>query len=573
MDAEARIAAARPEQAAAEAQAAAAARMAAAVEAAEVGGEQARAAEDDSATEPDSDAAEAAQPMDETLPDAAVPAEPQVESAEDAAVTVDVQAGTAGDAAEQPSPAANEEIAEPEIAPVVDPPANDLVVPLEDAADRAAAQRIDDAANTAAEEGEDGIMNGVAVAGPLQPLLGAAPALTVAVPNGAGLKTNEDRATGNAPPIRGWNGANLVKDGPGPVTQTALVYTDIEPSVRAWGDVYSYTVGAAGNPGGAALPPSSLTHIVIAERVATPRRLRFVDRNIELTHGLSSTIGLTTRTATETITVRGFYDGARGIYVLNTSSTIELDASGNVLLTVDGPLTFRADDPDRLHRDKDPLAFGVWAEIPDEPSRTNPGRVRAFAHGSTTPYNGTHIWAFVDDDNNPDTPESAVTLTGAGMLQGSATYTGGAVGHWATRSPGNRLTEQGRFTATAVITADFNGPGLTISGTVNRFRDEARRKSMADWRVDLRNGVMATADNPTGVILGRTDGFTDVTLWEGVWDARLYGDNKTSLPSGVAGRFQAEAGTAEPVLSPAGGINPFADEGFAGVIGAFAGRR
>jgi hypothetical protein len=292
------------------------------------------------------------------------------------------------------------------------------------------------------------------------------------------------------------------------------------------------------------------------------------------------------REVMEDETLRGSYDDVAGLYVcVGADCTISLTEDGTVQVAGTGAsLLFRADDPEVLLPDSDYLAFGVWTEIPDNPTQANPGRVRPFAYGSTDPYTASDIMELeeipeVVADPNADPPivgvaaipDGRMATTGAGPLQGSASYSGPSVGHWATRAKGAHMVDEGRFTATAELEADFDGPGMGLSGTVDAFMMEDGT-AMSGWLVKLNDGTMAIRNNPKGDINGGTTGSTGSLDWTGVWEAWLFGDNKGNHPTGVAGNFQASSGTAQPVQTPEARIDLFSDEGFAGVAGSFAGR-
>jgi hypothetical protein len=294
-----------------------------------------------------------------------------------------------------------------------------------------------------------------------------------------------------------------------------------------------------------------------------------IDSNISLDHGLSTTTGVITRTIPEETAVTGSYDGVAGQYYFDEATTLNWDGTDLSVTTGTGNFGFRADDPDVVIPDRDYLAFGVWTEIPDDPTNANPGRVRPFVHGNAGPYNAEQIAA----------------------LAGDASYSGGAVGHWATRAAGSHMADEGRFTATATLNADFDGGlGATVlTGEITGFMDEESGAEMMGWLVNLNAGAMSdvplqTADNaanqyvdPTDPMRidvdGTTTGTTGSTSWSGVWEAWFHGNNPTDHPTGVAGNFQAEAGTAQPVQTDEARINLFEDAGFAGVVGSFAGRQ
>ena len=73
-------------------------------------------------------------------------------------------------------------------------------------------------------------------------------------------------------------------------------------------------------------------------------------------------------------------------------------------------------------------------------------------------------------------------------------------------------------------------------------------------------------------ILGSTDGTTGSLALDGNWEAWFFGNNLDTHPTGVAGNFQASMGTAQPAQTSEARIDLFDDEGFAGVVGSFAGR-
>ena len=432
-----------------------------------------------------------------------------------------------------------------------------------------------------------------------QARLGTPAELTLSVKGGTGLGTAMHSAEMDAPEIAGFTGVALERDGPGPITQMALVYSDAERSVRAFGDVYRYNAGL--NAAGDDLLPGPLTegqrtHLLVG--TATPLvNLADLDANVDLNHGLSTTTGVLMRALTgdpataagrAARRVSGTYAGVSGQFLCvgatGTACNIQL-SGGNVQIELETntELVFRADNAESLLPDTDYLAFGVWTEVPDSPTLANPGRVRAFVAGNAS--------VFKHGDVDP--------------LTGMASYSGGAVGHYATRAQGSHTAEMGRFTASATLSANFDG-GATplLSGKVDSFMDEDGMEMMG-WLVNLDKGAMLAPlrfavgndigppdlpDNPLdpaafmatdimvprpstdGDIYGTTSGTTGSQSWDGIWDAWLFGNNTSAHPTGVAGRFIATSGSAQPMTTPEGLINLFEDEGFAGVIGAFAGR-
>ena len=625
-------------------------------------------------------AAEAAQSAAEAATAAAMAAQTAAENAQATAEAAQMAAETA--LAE-----ANMRIAELEAEAMAGP---GTVGTAEGGEGRAAATRImnsvmmsDDVENIRLTEnvdesmdGMDMINSGASIKTLEQARLGQDPELTIELATGATLDSKTDKAEMDAPDVGSdWSGVALEKMGAGNITQTALVYSDAERSVRAFGDTYPYnrSIAADGANAGRALagPGDVPTHrlvinvreapaagspgtAILGDNPATVANETYVsvqDSRISLDHGLSGATGITSRTFEAMAdadatphSVGGSYDGVPGVFTFaDSDGTNAPDAmftltlvtsgadSGELILqqnntSTTGVLLFQANNAEALLPDKDYLAFGVWSVVPASPTQANPGEVGAFVKASAA--------AFDSQDING--------------LTGSASYTGPAAGHYATRDAGSYMVEHGRFTATATISATFNGagstrpttaiasdrlgtdtgdtsttgrvvaqalygttPGVSFSNSrIHAFMDEDGNP-MAGWVVNLdgpdminnMNGmasVSARAEDTTvtpniaelqllaaetqarmnavnaavdGTMLsGMTDGTTGALAWTGVWDASFHGTNMSVMPTGIVGRFQADAGGPTPEHNADGEINLFLDQGFAGVVGSFAGR-
>ena len=70
----------------------------------------------------------------------------------------------------------------------------------------------------------------------------------------------------------------------------------------------------------------------------------------------------------------------------------------------------------------------------------------------------------------------------------------------------------------------------------NSLTMDAERKAVAA----LSAGTMLS---------GTTDGTTGALSWTGVWDGSFHGSNTATTPTGIVGRFQADAGTPIPSTS------------------------
>ena len=135
-------------------------------------------------------------------------------------------------------------------------------------------------------------------------------------------------------------------------------------------------------------------------------------------------------------------------------------------------------------------------------------------------------------------------LANLAALQGSATYSGPAVGKFAIQRPLGEA-EAGDFTATAVLEADFGdatAPG-TVEGEVNGFMVEGQAK---DWSVALETAAIGT--HGTIARGGVNTAFTRWTIG-GVeadpaasWSGQFHDVDPDSTPSVATGRFDAAHG-------------------------------
>ena len=148
--------------------------------------------------------------------------------------------------------------------------------------------------------------------------------------------------------------------------------------------------------------------------------------------------------------------------------------------------------------------------------------------------------------------------TSIDAIQGTATYSGSALGKYAIYSGAfSERSEAGHFTAAAELTADFgaeDAPGH-ISGKIDGFMTAAGSKN---WEVELErtalasNGGFDTNDDtdPTGTIWMIGDVASDVRgNYQGaMYDAR---DDQDGLPYEVGGTFSAqfEAGVGQMIGS------------------------
>ena len=142
--------------------------------------------------------------------------------------------------------------------------------------------------------------------------------------------------------------------------------------------------------------------------------------------------------------------------------------------------------------------------------------------------------------------EGAATdeLANLAALQGSATYSGPAVGKFAIQRPLGEA-EAGDFTATAVLEVDFGdatAPG-TVEGTIDGFMVEGKAK---DWSVALETAAIGT--HGTISLGGVNTAFTRWTIG-GVeaepaanWRGQFHDVDLDSTPTVATGRFDAAHG-------------------------------
>ena len=235
------------------------------------------------------------------------------------------------------------------------------------------------------------------------------------------------------------------------------------------------------------------------------------------------------------ITEAGSFHGVRGTYscapVSGTPCTASKAPTG---LTLAGPWTFKPTSADSRVTDvKDDTyaSYGWW--------------LHTAAGGSLT------ASAFTD---------AVGTATAAiGNLEaGTATYSGGAAGHYALSSSTGGTNDSGRFTARAMLEADFEDDMVT--GTIDRFMgDDGMERN---WTVEL----MKSGLGANGVITGDDGtGAAKMTKWTidgtaaaaaGQWSGALLATEASSDTSGVpevaTGTFYSTYGSAGKMVGAFG---------------------
>ena len=165
--------------------------------------------------------------------------------------------------------------------------------------------------------------------------------------------------------------------------------------------------------------------------------------------------------------------------------------------------------------------------------------------------------AFVDTKGTVD------PATGLGALNGTATYSGGAVGKYALSSSTGGTNDAGHFTAEATLEANFTTDKIT--GTVHNFMGADGMSR--DWSVEL----MESAIGDTGLIRRSDDDNSDLaatdpgamTKWtiggtaasaSGEWSGTLYEPGADTVPAIATGTFYTEYGSSGKMVG-AFGVN------------------
>ena len=355
---------------------------------------------------------------------------------------------------------------------------------------------------------------------------------------------------------------------------------------------------------------------------------------VSLSHAVSSSNRMQSILAGGTI--RGSFDGVDGQYmcVAACDLTWTPTADGPVveLMVVDAGtdadshLLFKADDPSTLLSDPDYLTFGVWMLAQDGPAAA--GYIRPIAMANATRFDQENAAGL----NGSATYKGDAAGYYATRAAGSAEATSGRFTATATlmanfdvpdatlpmdvesgdvaalrpmRAPMALDKDRERLTANNADTAmyyraDATAPVSFAGSKIDNFMAEDGT-AMAGWVVNLNGGMLRTPADvmvvPTGetadelldrrrvaynkalmnarnasTFEGGTSGTGYAMEWTGVWDATFHGNNTSTLPTGVVGTFQADAGSATP-RNVDGAINLLTDPGFAGVVGSFGAKR
>ena len=241
----------------------------------------------------------------------------------------------------------------------------------------------------------------------------------------------------------------------------------------------------------------------------------------------------------EQVVIAGSYHGVAGSYyctpAANSKCAAQKAATGFTLGGTDADDTFTA-------------SGGTWTFKPSNP------KAKVMSVDDVI-YASYGWWLHKSEDGDTYTASAFTAYRGAveaaagiTVLQGTATYMGGAAGKYALYSSTGGTNDAGHFTARATLEADFNDDMIT--GTINQFMGADGESR--PWSVELmKQGV-----SDTGTILG-DDGTgtagTDekMTKWTidgtaaaagGQWSGTLYDNGADSVPKVATGTFHSEYG-------------------------------
>ena len=370
----------------------------------------------------------------------------------------------------------------------------------------------------------------------------------------------------DAPVIAGWTGMvherSYVTDGAARatlstgddvnVTDMVTTYTNQEPTQgRFWNELFpppgsprdgqSDSVGAA-----AAVTAVQRGGRVVLNSTATVQPA--ASDGFPAANRLTYTYDGATTTPTNRPIANfvGSYRGVSGKFTCGDDGTaVDCVAarSATGVLSLSGAWRFTPDgDPAMIvipgtNTDMDYMTFGYWVETTTDNN-----------NGRTTYEVGTYNLHL-----GPATRMGDILAT----VTGSATYSGPAAGVFARRAydpeGGGTVETAGRFTADAMLTADFDTTDSDISGTITNFMhagemiDPQWMVTMTEGDISLDGGDPAATDATNGGTFmsnSANQASGDGSVWSGMFHGHYQADdtntpvNEAMLqPTGVSGRF------------------------------------
>ena len=393
----------------------------------------------------------------------------------------------------------------------------------------------------------------------------------------------------------------------------AVATTGAVPTYR-----YIGASSALGSIGGAAN-----TEIVMAHNLSSDITTRRLDDTIQ--SGETSPAPV--------YAIRGSYDGVPGQYVCDGVCDFTWGPRA-IALSGSGTFYFKADSIETLIPDPDYHTFGVWMIAQDGPAAA--GYVRPIAMANATAFDHENFDDLRGSATYTGQAAGYYATRAAGSAEATsgrftatatlkanfdapfvAVVASAAAEPAADRPMGgpialneDREVVAGNHSTAMYYRAVVPSSGVSFAGSqIHKFMAEDGTE-MAGWVVNLDGGALrrpadvmvnpvvsddisstlgddtsasgqrANARNAVLDAMRATDTFEGATsgtgyamTWDGVWDASFHGTNTGTLPTGVVGTFQADAGMANPAANDDGAIDLYNDPGFAGVVGSFGARR
>ena len=328
-----------------------------------------------------------------------------------------------------------------------------------------------------------------------------------------------------APGVMGFMGrqfSNTDTSGKRPVTEMAVVYTDIE---MAGEDDWASTTFPSGTVTAASGE--------VAFGTESDRAIRFSGTGIlpgkPTTGSVSNLIRTQAQiTAGNTAIIRrpGSFYGVSGTYVCPASIVCTVTRTAGDQVTITGlnfeptgavaELMAKYADPDT-----DYTYFGYWMDSATQRDGTVEHDIETF-HGGAGNLSGTAA-AGNADGTTPNLSE----------VEGTAKYYGAAAGVYVKKDgAGDSLVvTDGTFTADAMLTARFGGPAIAaddafeVEGTISGFMDGSTDLGFADLELNKApiDQTTDTAD-PPATVAGRFSGETDGGGTSGNWSGQFFGN-------------------------------------------------
>ena len=379
----------------------------------------------------------------------------------------------------------------------------------------------------------------------------ASPAIVVEIADAQAAGTqqvlSEDKKT-MVDSNRGWEGKRYTASGAGVNgTYEAIVYSDVEAPTpgRKFGGTATQVTAAevqyALIDGGYTVDGTTATNAPLVGGSSFDHKAGVKQFKLPSPNPNGATM----------VTVPGSFHGVSGTYSCTpgdgNTCAAQVAADGFTLgLRADSSGTFSASN-------------SAWVFKPDDPN----ARVTS---APDTVYASYGWWIHKSADGKTFTASSFETQLGAlpiiqsstfPVLQGTATYTGGAAGMYALYSATGGTNDAGHFTADATLEADFGNAtaGGTVTGMIDNFTGA---DGMArNWSVELPAEPITSGGS-------FSDGDTDMTKWTidgttaaaaGDWTGFFYDAGTDGVPKVAFGTFDSAFGQDGKMVG-AFGVNP-----------------